>query len=46
MIHTTDNFFNKLITEVRAVYFAKENHTITDYYIAKTKNGTKKLQIC
>lgn len=34
MIHTIDNFFNKVITEVRAVYFAKENHTITDYYKA------------
>lgn len=32
MIHTIDNFFNKVITEVRAVYFAKENNT--DYYKA------------
>jgi len=30
MIHTTDNFFNKVIKEVRAVYFAKENHVITE----------------
>lgn len=34
MIHTTDNFFNKVITEVRAVYFAKENNATTDYHKA------------
>ncbi len=30
MLHTTDNFFNKVVKEVRAVYFAKENHAITE----------------
>ena len=26
MIHTIDNFFNKLATEIRATYFSNENH--------------------
>ena len=30
MIHTTDNFFNKLATEVREAYFPNENHGTTE----------------
>lgn len=30
MVHTTNDFFNKVITEVRVVYFAKENHVTTE----------------
>lgn len=30
MIHTTENFFNKLATEVRATYFPNENHGTTE----------------
>lgn len=30
MIHTTDNFVNKLATEVRATYFPNENHGKTE----------------
>ena len=30
MIHTTQDFFNKVATEVRATYFANENHGRTE----------------
>jgi len=30
MIRTTDNFFNKLATEIRATYFPNENHGFTE----------------
>lgn len=30
MIHTTENFFNKVATEVRSAYFANENHGTTE----------------
>ena len=30
MIHTTDNFFNKVATEIRSKYFADENHGTTE----------------
>lgn len=29
MIHTTENFFNKVATEIRAKYFATENNSYT-----------------
>lgn len=37
MIHITENFFNKVATEVRSRYFANENHSTTenkDYHLA------------
>lgn len=30
MIHTTENFYNKVATEIRAKYFANENHSTTE----------------
>jgi ABC-type enterochelin transport system ATPase subunit len=30
MIHTTENFFNKVATEVRENYFQNENHGTTE----------------
>lgn len=30
MIHTTQDFFNKVATEVRATYFPNENHGTTE----------------
>ena len=30
MIHTTQDFYNKVATEVRANYFANENHGTTE----------------
>lgn len=30
MIHTTENFFNKVVTEARITYFANENHGTTE----------------
>lgn len=30
MIHTTENFFNKVAKEVRSIYFANENHATTE----------------
>lgn len=30
MIHTTEDFFNKVATEVRATYFPQENHSTTE----------------
>ena len=29
MIHSTDNFYNKVATEIRATYFPNENHGYT-----------------
>lgn len=30
MIHTTDDFFNKVIAEIRSTYFKNENHGTTE----------------
>lgn len=30
MIHTSENFFNKVVTEIRSTYFANENHGTTE----------------
>ena len=39
MIHTTDNFFNKVATEIRNRYFPNENHgkTYNESYWKATK---------
>jgi hypothetical protein len=29
MIHTTENFYNKVATDIRTTYFANENHAYT-----------------
>jgi hypothetical protein len=30
MIHTTQDFYNKVATDIRANYFANENHATTE----------------
>ena len=43
MIHTTENFFNKVATDIRQKYFANENHGYTNNLKYHAANYTMEL---